>query len=123
MKTLAIQHIDLPQLLEKEKISGGRAPGYFNYVESFRGISPFELMMLCVLVRTHKSIFELGTYKGIITLHLAENAPKKSMVYTLDLPPEMIKESYIVGEYLRHHIPQCKVVQLYSDSATFIFTP
>ncbi len=79
-------------------------------------------MVLCVLVKPCKGIFELGTYKGITTLHLANNAaPKSSIIHTLDLPPEMIKRNYRVGEYLEKHQAVRKIVQLYADSAIFDF--
>lgn len=48
-----------------------------------------ETQVLSALVRylKPKRIFEIGTYHGFTTLHMATNSPEDCLVYTLDLPP------------------------------------
>jgi predicted O-methyltransferase YrrM len=49
-----------------------------------------DLVALCQLAQLvqPRVIFEIGTFHGYSTLHLALNAPADAVVYSLDLPPD-----------------------------------
>jgi predicted O-methyltransferase YrrM len=51
-----------------------------------------NLCRICALCQPRR-IFEIGTYRGYSTLHLALNAPDSARVYTLDLPKQVAAES------------------------------
>lgn len=92
-----------------------------------------------------KNIFEIGTYNGFTTLHLAYNSPEESMVYTLDLPADFSKqfsqkkrlEGYSYDDLLvvelsmknrnsrifHNHPCRKKIVELFGNSLHFDFSP
>jgi hypothetical protein len=53
-----------------------------------------ELVVLSSLVAHYKPkrLFEIGTFMGKTTMHLAANSPPDAKVYTLDLPQENFEE-------------------------------
>jgi hypothetical protein len=53
-----------------------------------------NLCRICVLLQPRR-IFEIGTYRGYSTLHLALNAPDHARVYTLDLPKQAAAHSKV----------------------------
>ena len=91
-----------------------------------------------------KNIFEIGTYNGFTTLHLACNSPQDSMVYTLDLCADFGKEAggdkklegYSYDDVLvvelsmknrnnrifHNHPCRKKIVELFGDSLSFDFS-
>jgi predicted O-methyltransferase YrrM len=92
-----------------------------------------DLLALCMICRAIKPrmIFEIGTFHGAGTMHLAANAPE-AQVLTLDLPPESAT-SLNTTTVDRLHISArtradwlCgaeRINRLYGDSATFDFLP
>ena len=111
----------------------------------FGNIRPMEAQVLGALVQIlqPKAIFEIGTYNGFSTLHLAKNSPPNSRVYTLDLSPNVDgnKDSSDLKHDLREahgdiktmkanstrwfHQDECrkKIVELFGDSRHFDFSP
>ncbi len=87
-----------------------------------------------------KTIFEIGTYNGFTTLHMAVNSPSDCKIYTLDLPPGydlaqakgnsyddmlvmQLSQANIAKRFYKNH-PLCnKIVELFGDSSTFDFSP
>lgn len=96
-----------------------------------------NLCRLCALVQPRR-IFEIGTYTGYSTLHLAANSPA-GRVHTLDLPKgaaarpalrtTLMDDAHIGGavaerNYLFDSYPERdRVDLLFGDSATFDFSP
>jgi predicted O-methyltransferase YrrM len=94
------------------------------------------LALITQAVRPER-IFEIGTFRGRTALNFAVNSGPRSLVYTLDLPPEqriealqrthpadaeIIKNSD-TGLYFRERQESEKIHQLYGDSLQFDFTP
>lgn len=54
-----------------------------------------ELAQLCGLVkwRNPQVVVEIGTYKGVTTMHLSRNSADTCRIFTVDLPPEMADKS------------------------------
>lgn len=119
-----------------------------NFFNTDPSISrPIETQVISSLVEylKPKKIFEIGTYNGFTTLHLASNTPEESIVYTLDLPADFGKqfsrkkrlEGYSYDDLLvvelsmknrnsrifRHHPCRKKIVELFGDSLNFDFSP
>lgn len=109
---------------------------WFHQIGS-RAIDIVNLCMLCRLVKP-TTVFEIGTFTGYTTLHLALNSPPDARVFTLDLPPgnmtselptssmdESIKSA--AGALPAHCFDGMPVADritcLYGDSATFDFSP
>lgn len=104
-----------------------------------------ETLVLASLVYAiaPQSIFEIGTYDGLTTLHFAKNTPKDCKIYTLDLPEdyqtstktEAHKYSYddllvvklstenIHNRAFKQHPEKDKIVELFGDSTRFDFSP
>jgi predicted O-methyltransferase YrrM len=99
-----------------------------------------ELTLICGYVAelSPARIFEIGTFDGRTTVNLAANAPEDAVVYTLDLPDELIgdetipateraehrsKRGCVLGERFRASTMQSRVTQLSGDSRTFDFSP
>ena len=97
-----------------------------------------ELHFLSALVKLNNSqcIFEIGTFDGFTTLHLAGNSGEEARVWTLDLPEPPGKTkfplsasdmSYVgkkqIGVRYRETDVERKITQLLGDSATFDFSP
>lgn len=102
-------------------------------------VTGYELLLIAQLVASRRveQVFEIGTFDGRTTLNLAANLPASGRVYTLDLPPQQLKqtglriasgdENFIQKErsgsrFVGSAFEQ-KIVQLYGDSATFDFAP
>lgn len=80
-----------------------------------------------------KVIFEIGTYQGVTTAHLALNS--EAQIHTLDLPREMATDlkSYTpidasavqardqIGQFYRQSNQAGRIHQLFGDSRTFNF--
>ncbi len=106
---------------------------------------PVETQVLSSLVRHFqpKTIFEIGTYNGFTTLHLALNAPDDAKIYTLDVPenfdlqaknqrlPQYSYDDYLVVDLSKRNIHQrmfhdtpCqyKITEIFADSMQFDFS-
>ena len=99
-----------------------------------------DLVALCQLARLvqPRVIFEIGTFHGYSTLHLALNAPPDAVVYSLDLPPdnpELSLEATIMDVAIAREGAATstfafsgrdvasRIHLLHGDSAAFDFTP
>jgi hypothetical protein len=100
-----------------------------------------EVIVVSMLVRQFqpKRIFEIGTFMGKTTYHLAANSGDEAQLFTLDLPEkefsraiegipydqELLREGkrQEVGYYYRNSPFRNKVTQLFADSAMFDETP
>ena len=98
-----------------------------------------ELYLLCALTKyiKPKNIFEIGTFDGLTTLHLALNSEADARIFTLDLPASLISSTRFplseldkklvdkacTGEKFRGLGLEPKIEQLMGDSATFDFSP
>jgi predicted O-methyltransferase YrrM len=92
-----------------------------------------ELSILCQVVQFVKpqTIFEIGTFLGTTTLHLA--ASGKAQIYTLDLPvdsqkrritdPELDVFPVIPGQRFMNSDFKVRIKQIYGDSTIFDFSP
>ena len=74
-------------------------------------ITPYESWIICALVKAtnSKTVFEIGTFKGITTINIAENLPSNGKIYTLD-----------INQHLK---PTKKIIPIEADSKTFDFSP
>jgi predicted O-methyltransferase YrrM len=103
--------------------------------------SELEIITKIVSKLKPKRIFEIGTFDGRTTINLAQNTPKETQVFTLDLPvdqvnltklklyskPEIDRDDtrYInkqeIGLRYKKYSEKKKITQLLGDSATFNF--
>jgi predicted O-methyltransferase YrrM len=79
-------------------------------------------------------MFEIGTFRGYTTFHLALNSPTDSHVYTLDLPASGIPDAKLEitdlqfiqkpssGEWYRNTECESKITQFLADSASFDYS-
>lgn len=107
-------------------------------IETGGNVSLYELFCINQLAVKHcpRAIWEIGTFDGRTTLNLAANSPENALVYTLDLPREMINDTALSilsgerhyvekessGKRFKNHPSSEKIVQKYGDSATFDFS-
>ena len=111
----------------------------------FNVTRPIETQVLSALVRHFqpKTIFEIGTYYGFTTLHMAYNSPQDCKIYTLDLPvgyDQQQKEKIAKYSYsdqlvvklsmessdkriFRKTEVEHKIQELYGNSKEFDFSP
>jgi len=102
-----------------------------------------ETHFLATLVKelAPQNVFEIGTYNGFTTLHLAVNSPPNANIFTLDLPPDYDIDKIKAGatyddllvikfsqETINKRVYQkstyaSKIHELYGDSAVFDFSP
>ena len=101
------------------------------------GMPPQDLYALLRVVKwiEPKRIFEIGTFRGITTAHLALNSD--AIVYTLDLPREMaanldgyspgdlklLQSSAEIGSTYRQLNMNGRIRQLFGDSRLFDYEP
>ena len=107
----------------------------------FGTIRPMEAQVLAA-VAAHlrpKTVFEMGTYTGFSTLHLIENTPPDTVIYTLDLPQdkaeivlrndlhEAHRDIKNINLNARRNFDAAReggrVVELFGDTMTFDFSP
>lgn len=97
-----------------------------------------NLCRLCAALQPSQ-IFEIGTYTGYSTLHLALNSPAHARVFTLDLPKQgsaaaalrttLMDDAHIAGSIGSHrylfegHDAARRIELLFGDSGTFDFAP
>jgi len=102
-------------------------------------VSYGEIQALCMLTAylKVKNVFEIGTYDGWATLHLALNTPEDAKITTLDLKREDVANVHLglekqdlkyinkstIGDNYRNTEVEYKINQVYGDSATFDFSP
>jgi predicted O-methyltransferase YrrM len=100
-----------------------------------------ETHFLATLVKElgPQAIFEIGTYNGFTTLHLAVNSPQSCRIFTLDLPPDYdvhkvpdgsyddllvikLSQNTIHQRFYKKHPLENKITELYGDSSVFDFS-
>ena len=86
------------------------------------------------------TIFEIGTYNGFTTLHLAVNSQPSCRIFTLDLPEnydekQASKFSYddllvvhlsqktVLHRFYKGHPLEGKIKELFGDSSTYDYSP
>lgn len=113
-----------------------------NFLGHWGNISVEEVCKIALITKFLKprKIFEFGTYNGMTTLQLALNAPKDSVVYTLDLPIDtspqipLSKIDSLVAKHFKDKLgtktgsyfrgrKDIKVHQILQDSSTFNPSP
>lgn len=93
-----------------------------------------EEMMIGLIIQAldAKQIFEIGTFNGSTTRHMAERAGLDCHVHTLDLPPESFNLTQKpdatffgsrVGEKFSGTLEAGRITQLLGDSKTFDYSP
>ncbi len=82
----------------------------------------------------YRRMFEIGTFRGYTTFHLALNSPAGSHVYTLDLPASGVPEAKLEltdlqfiqkpfsGGWFKNTECEPKITQLLGDSAAFDYS-
>jgi predicted O-methyltransferase YrrM len=125
----SLQVSEIPASEEKiQMLSDGWSPG---------GMPPQDLYALLRVVKWIKParIFEIGTFKGITTTHLALNSDAE--VYTLDLPREiaanlngyspgdlsLLQPRDAIGQTYRPFNKNGQIRQLFGDSRLFDYQP
>lgn len=101
--------------------------------------SPFaiDLLALCILCRAlePRTVFEIGTFVGYTSLHMALNSPPEARIFTLDLPPgdrdTVLSTTATDHKLIDRDVGPAvfegsdvagKIERLYGDSATFDFS-
>ena len=101
-----------------------------------------ETHFLATLIKAvdPKAVFEIGTYNGFTTLHLAVNSQPSSRIFTLDLPPDydiqqvsqcsyddilvaQLSQKTVHHRFYKKHPLESKITELFGDSATFDYSP
>lgn len=118
------------------RLDGRPDPPWLGPITSYLA----DLIALCQLCQViqPRVVFEIGTFHGYSTLHLALNTPADAVVYSLDLPrdqPELAlgatvmdvaiaREGVTTSTYaFSGREVESKIRLLQGDSATFDFTP
>jgi hypothetical protein len=100
----------------------------------------YELFCISLIASVAKPgiVFEVGTFDGRTTLHLALNTPDKTVIHTIDLPPDngdiaslkldegdpqlIYKKNFQTGYLFSGTDAGKKIIQHFSDSAKFDFS-
>lgn len=140
-----IPSIDLCML---QKLLGGPQPDlHLLFENKYGNINFHEAVAIAYIVQAvrPKRLFEIGTFDGFSTYHLAANAPDDARIFTLNLPADTpfrefrriyslteyhgdrttheALRSTEIGELYRKHGVSRKVTQLFGDSLRFDFAP
>jgi predicted O-methyltransferase YrrM len=115
----------------------GRLDGY-NWLHSETPPFAIDLLSLVLICRALKprTVFEIGTFVGYTSLHLALNSPPDTRIFTLDLPPDN-RDTQLQTTATDHKLidqtlgpplfegteVEDKVERLFGDSAAFDFSP
>lgn len=109
--------------------------------DTYGDVSWQELVTISSLVAYYKPlrIFEIGTFMGKTTYHLAANSPDQAQVFTLDLPQQNFEQTvaqnpydmnllhegkrHEVGYYFKNTAYHSKITQILCDSRSFDETP
>lgn len=109
----------------------------YSWLHSETAPFAIDLLSLCLLCRAlePRTVFEIGTFVGYTSLHMALNSPPETRLFTLDLPPEDRNTSLAttatdhklidrdVGPAVFEGTDVAgKIERLYGDSATFDFS-
>jgi predicted O-methyltransferase YrrM len=124
-------------LVSIDELSGSVDVTLLNNEFEDGNISSFELECICKLVKKLNpgNIFEIGTYNGRTTLHMAANTSPETAIYTLDLPKdELTKTKLRIKSGEKKFIDKSssgsqfvgtefenRIYQIYADSAKYNF--
>jgi predicted O-methyltransferase YrrM len=121
-----------------DDIAGTNEPVFIERDIADGNISSYELACICRIVRAEapRAIFEIGTFNGRTTLHLAANTPPETRIWTLDLPPKDVSRTALrikkgdiafidkpvsgVQFHGTEHEP--RIAQIYADSASYDYS-
>ncbi|MCI0448532.1 MAG: class I SAM-dependent methyltransferase [Chlorobi bacterium] len=136
-KSEYLKTIELTDII-KPNLEGNVLISDYSYRQG--NVTLYELYCICAIAKSFRasSIFEIGTYDGETTLHLALNSPENAKIYTLDLPtentknikfsvdsgdPQLInKKGFRTGEKFLDRKESQKITQLFADSALFDYS-
>jgi predicted O-methyltransferase YrrM len=107
-----------------------------KYSPNMGGGTLSDMITLAQVVKllNRRRMFEIGTFRGYTTFHLALNSPADSLVYTLDLPASGVPEAKLEltdlqliqkpssGEWFKNTESERKITQLFGDSAIFDYS-
>ena len=101
-----------------------------------------ETHFLATLIKAvdPKTIFEIGTYNGFTTLHLAVNSQPSCRIYTIDLPEDydvrqasrfsyddllvvQLSQNTVRNRFYKGHPLEGKIKELFGDSSTYDYAP
>jgi hypothetical protein len=125
--------------VESIKLSNLRSGGTWFCTSPSYLADIVSLCLICTIIKPN-SVFEIGTFNGYTTYHLALNTPANTRIFTLDLPKEkeiqtklevsIMDDFHIRGyqslssQYWFEDSPEAsKITPLYGDSAIFDFSP
>jgi hypothetical protein len=130
----AFKEVSFPKLVENDPLQ----KLVLNFVpDTYGDVSWQELVTISSLVAHYQPlrIFEIGTFMGKTTYHLAANSPDQAQVFTLDLPPDDFEQTiaqnpydmnllhegkrHEVGYYFKNTTYQNKITQIFCDSRSF----
>lgn len=117
----------------------GTRPGRVLPVQFTDGnVSEVEIEYLSRIAQFYlpDKVFEIGTFNGRTAMHLAENTPRSSRIFTLDLPKSAMANTLLriksgerkfidkdrPGELFRDTPYAAKITQLLGDSAQFDYS-
>jgi len=128
-------YVELSYLLKNEDLQVCLSP----LKSREHNVDAFELLSICALIKDNlcNTIFEIGTYDGRTTRAMAMNlSDRASKIYTLNLPPDVLdveletsntdvglSKKVVSGDRFIGTPEECKIVQLWGDSAVFDFFP
>jgi predicted O-methyltransferase YrrM len=134
----AFEEIDFPKIVEDKPLQNL----VLNFApDTYGDVSWQELVTISSLVVHYQPqrVFEIGTFMGKTTYHLAANSPDQAKVFTLDLPQDdfaqIIAENpydmnllhegkrHEVGFYFKNTRYESKIRQIFCDSKSFDETP
>ena len=133
-----LKEIDLYELIHPDKTSSKIVIDNWSYKQG--NVSLYELYCICSIAGYFQpaSIFEIGTFDGRTTLHMALNTGDKTRIHTLDMAPEELlnvalkldtgdpqlvdKKGFSVGQCFLDQNASGKIIQHLSDSAKFDFS-
>ncbi len=112
--------------------------GGYNWLHSETAPFAHDLLGLLLLCRAlePRIVFEIGTFVGYTSLHMALNSPADARLFTLDLPPDdrgtSLRTTATDHKLIDREIGPAlfegsevadRVARLYGDSAAFDFSP
>ena len=125
-------------LVSIEDLAPDIIPKLINTNAEDGNVSAYELECISKLIKANnpKTIFEIGTFNGLTTLHLAVNSNPETRIHTLDLPENEVHSTklriksgdkkfilkqksgvkFIGTEY------ENRITQIYSDSAKYDYS-
>ena len=137
-KSGILKTVDLYDLINKNETTGNVLIENWDYKQG--NVTLYELYTLCSLANFLKpaTVFEIGTFDGNTTLHLALNTPEYTIINTLDIPQDELekttlkldsgdaqlidKKGFRIGQRFLNKEASNKIIQHLSDSARFDYS-